>query len=251
MNAHELTAAIDGAVIHLAWLNADRYHGALRLVAQVPIDLEEITGRSGGDAETRDRRQVGGHSDPTGDAVASSADRQAALADRAEIVCDTARWLRSAVAGTLLPSAPGSLTAAQGDLEWCLTIPHAIGAWVAPSDEARRELHHAARLVFDEAGALQCDVERALRYSATVAAGRPKPKPLRYCNCCGPMGYHELALPTSDLCEVCKAFRDEHKCWPTKSIRDDRAMGRKRVRPGQLAEAKAARQVASRQGRTA
>ncbi len=123
MNPSQLTAAINGAVIHLAWLNADRYTSALRLVAQVPIDLEELTGRtSGGDVETRDRRQIGGHSDPTGNAVASSADRQAALADRAEIVCDTARWLRATVAGITMPAAPGNLTSAQRDLEWVLSV---------------------------------------------------------------------------------------------------------------------------------
>lgn len=238
---HELTAALNGAVIHLAWLDAGRYAGALRLVAQVPIDLEEITSRGGGDTETRDRRQVGGHSDPTGDAVAASADRQAQLADRAEVICDTARWIRATVAGVAMPAAPGTLAAARADLEWCLRIPHAIGAWVPPTDEARRELAHAAQLVFTEAAALQCDVEQVLRYSATVAAGRPKPKPMRLCRCCGPMGYREPATANSDLCEVCKRFRDEHKCWPTKSIRDDRAMGRKRVTPGQLAEAKAQR----------
>ena len=71
-------------------------------------------------------------------------------------------------------------------------------------------------------------------------------KPLAPCACCSEWGYRDLAVPSSDLCEVCKRFRDEHKCWPTKSIRDDRAMGRKRVTPGQLAEAKAAKRSNNR-----
>lgn len=241
MNTHELTAAINGAVVHLGWLNADRYTEALRLVAQVPIDLEEITASGGGDIETRDRRAIGGHSDPTGDAVAASADRQARLADRAEVICDTARWLRATIAGITMPTAPGTLTAAQRDLEWILSVSDATWAWQPCNDGSRRQIATKARLVYHEAAGLQCEVEQALRYSATVAAGRPKPKPLRYCRCCEPWGYRELALAKSDLCEVCEAFRFEHKCWPTKSIRDDRAMGRKRVRPGQLAEAKAQR----------
>jgi len=173
----DLTLALNAAVVNLQWLNADRYRGALKLVKQVPIDLEAIGSSSGGDLETRDRRQIGGHSDPTGDAVASSADRQARLTDRADTICESARYIRTMVAGKPLPSAPGSLTAAQSDLEWCLRIPHAIEAWKPPSDEDRAQAHHAVQHVYDEAAALQCEVEQALRYSATVAAGRPKPKP--------------------------------------------------------------------------
>ena len=248
MKPSDLTAALDAALVHLAWLNADRYTQALRLVAQVPIDLEAIGVSSGGDVETRDRRQVGGHSDPTGDAVASSADRQARLTDRAETIATTARNLRIWLAVTPMPTAPGTLTAAEQDLAWCAML---AAVWTPVTDESRRRVLNAAEVIYIEAGALQCEVERALRYSATVAAGRPKPKPLRFCCCCGPMGYHELALPTSDLCEVCKAFRDEHKCWPTKSIRDDRAMGRRRAGPGQLAEAKAARKAVNRPRRSA
>ena len=248
MKPSDLTLALNAAVVHLQWLNADRYRGALKLVKQVPVDLEAIGSSSGGDLETRDRRQIGGHSDPTGDAVASSADRQARLTDRADTICTTARNLRIWMAVTPMPAASGSLAAAEADLAWCAAL---AGVWRPVTDDARHRVLNAAQTLYDEAAALQCEVEQALRYSATVAAGRPKPKPLRLCKCCEPMGYHEPALPTSDLCEVCKAFQMEHKCWPTKSIRDDRAMGRKRVRPGQLAEAKAARKVASRQRRTA
>lgn len=239
MNHHELTAAIDGAVIHLVWLNADRYTGALRLVAQVSVDLEEITASGGGDIETRDRRAIGGHSDPTGDAVAASADRQARLADRAEVICDTARWLRAAVAGRTLTAAPGTLTAAQADLEWCLTVPHAIGAWVAPSDEARRELHHAAGLVFTEAGALQCEVEQALRYSATVAAGRPKPKPRQSCRSCARFGIDEN-IDRANRCRRCGDFWRTHGCLPTEAICRAWHSGINRITPSMILEAKAA-----------
>lgn len=233
--------AVRAAIGQLQWLAEGRYREALRFVGQVPVDLEEITASGGSDIETRDRRAVGGHSDPTGDAVASSADRQARLADRAETICETARWLRATVARQELPAAPGSLDGAIVDLEWILVIPHLVTAHVPASEEHRRQLHHAIEHVNLEAAALATEVAQALRYSATVAAGRPEPKPMRLCRCCGPMGYHEPATANSDLCEVCKRFRDEHKCWPTKSIRDDRAMGRKRVTPGQLAEAKAAK----------
>lgn len=235
--------AIRAAIGQLEWLAAGRYREALRFVGQVAVDLEEITALGGGDVETRDRRAIGGHSDPTGDAVASSADRQAQLADRAETICETARWLRATVARQELPAAPGTLDAAMIDLEWILVIPHLVTAHVPASDEHRRQLHHAIEHVNLEAATLATEVAQALRYSATVAAGRPTPKPVRYCRCCGPMGYRDPAMANSDLCEVCKRFQEEHKCWPTKSIRDDRAMGRKRVTPGQLAEAKAQRRT--------
>lgn len=251
MKPSELVPAINATICHLDWLNADRYTGALRLVAAVPIDHDNDSGGSGGDAETRDRRAIGGHSDPTGDAVCSSADRQAKLADRAEIVCEAARTVRGTVYGHTPTNAAGTITGALVDLTMVVSGHRTIDAWQPPSDLARLELHHAVQLCHDETSTLRYEVEAALRYSATVAAGRPKPRPIRYCRCCEPWGYREVALPTSDLCEVCKAFRDEHKCWPTKSIRDDRAMGRKRVRPGQLAEAKAARRAVSKVRRTA
>lgn len=188
MKPSDLTLALNAAVVHLSWLNADRYQGALKLVAQVPIDLEAIGSSGGGDVETRDRRQIGGHSDPTGDAVASSADRQARLTDRAETITETARYIRSMVAGKILPAPPGTLTAAQTDLEWCLCIPHAIEAWKPLSDEDRAQVHHAVQHVYDEAAALQCEVERALRYSATVAGGRPIQQARRTCASCDRAG---------------------------------------------------------------
>lgn len=242
MKPSDLTLALNAAVVHLQWLNADRYRGALTLVKQVPVDLDEVWGSgASGDVETRDRQQVNQHSDPVGSMVAHSADRQARLTDRAETICESANYIRFMVGGEyLFDESYGSLPRAQADLEWCLRIPHAIEAWKPLSDEDRAQVHHAVQHVYDETAALQCEVEQALRYSATVAAGRPKPKPLRLCKCCQPMGYSEPALPTSDLCEVCRAFQMEHKCWPTKSIRDDRAMGRRRVRPSQLIEARAA-----------
>jgi len=125
VNQHQLLAAINGATIHLAWLNDGRYHQALTLLAKTPvIDLEEITNTGGGN--DTGRRSIGGHSDPTANAVVGAADRQATLTDRAEIICDTARWIRCTVAQAALPAAPGTLAAAQTALEWVTTAPHLI-----------------------------------------------------------------------------------------------------------------------------
>lgn len=240
MNPSQLTAAINGAVIHLAWLNADRYTSALRLVAQVPIDLEELTGRtSGGDVETRDRRQIGGHSDPTGNAVASSADRQAALADRAEIVCDTARWLRATVAGITMPAAPGNLTSAQRDLEWVLSVAGTTWAWQPCNDGARHHLATQADLAYRETAALQCDVEQALRYSATVAAGRPAPKARQSCRSCARYGL-DVDVDRANRCRRCGDFWRTHGCLPTEAICRAWYSCVDRITPGMILEAKAA-----------
>lgn len=189
MKPSDLTLALNAAVVHLQWLNADRYRGALNLVKQVPVDLEAIGSSSGGDLETRDRRQIGGHSDPTGDAVASSADRQARLTDRAETICESANYIRFMISGGyLFDGSYGTLPHAQADLEWCLRIPHAIEAWKPLSDEDRAQVHHAVQHVYDETAALQCEVEQALRYSATVAGGRPVQQARRTCASCDRAG---------------------------------------------------------------
>ncbi len=185
MKPSDLTLALNAAVVHLQWLNADRYRGALKLVAQVPIDLEAIGSSSGGDVETRDRRQIGGHSDPTGDAVASSADRQARLTDRADTICTTARNLRIWMAVTPMPAASGSLAAAEADLAWCAAL---AGVWRPVTDDARHRVLNAAQTLYDEAAALQCEVEQALRYSATVAGGRPVQQARRTCASCDRAG---------------------------------------------------------------
>lgn len=237
MRTDDLGRAITAAIIHLEWLNADRYRGAHDLLGKTRINPDDHTGRG---SSAPGRRSIGGHSDPTGDTVASAADRQAQLADHHDTITDTARWIRTTTGPHQPPApAPATLTRAIGDLTWCITIPHLITNWRPPTDEDRRELHHAVELVHLEAQALQTEVEQALRYSATMAAGRPEPK-LITCACCTRWGYREPAV-RGGLCEVCAAFRADHKCWPTKSIRDDRAMGRKRIRPAQLAEARAAR----------
>jgi hypothetical protein len=160
-------------------------------------------------------------------------------ADRAETICETARWLRSTVAGQTMTVAPGTLTAAQADLEWCLTIPHAIGAWVPPSSEARRELHHAARHVFTVAAALQCDVEQALRYSATVAAGRPKPKAPQVCRSCARFGF-SATIDRANRCRHCGDFWRVHGCLPTEAICRAWDSGISRITPAMILEAKAA-----------
>ena len=240
MNQHQLLDAINGAQIHLAWLDDGRYRQALALLAKTPVDLEELAETGGGGNDTG-RRSVGSHSDPTGNAVVSAADRQAQLTDRAEIICDTARWIRITVAQAELPAAPGTLGAALADLTWCTTIPHLITAHQPTNAEERRELHHAADLVYHQAGALQSDVERALRYSATVAAGRPVQRALRTCACCSRWGYKDLVAANSDLCPDCKAFRSEYKCWPTETIKRNWDRGVRRLTPGQIAEARAAK----------
>ena len=184
MKPSELVPAINATICHLDWLNADRYQGALRLVAAVPIDLEQIGASAGGDAETRDRRVIGGHSDPTGDAVAGSADRQARLADRAEIVCNAARTVRGTVYGYTPTNAAGTITGALVDLTMVLHGHRTITAWQAPSEPARLGLHHAVQLCHDETSTLRYEVEQVLRYSATVAAGRPAQRERRYCASC-------------------------------------------------------------------
>lgn len=239
MKPSDLTLALNAAVVHLSWLNADRYQGALKLVAQVPIDLEAIGSSGGGDVETRDRRQIGGHSDPTGDAVASSADRQARLTDRAETITETARYIRSMVAGKILPAPPGTLTAAQTDLEWCMCIPHAIEAWKPLSDEDRAQVHHAVQHVYDEAAALQCEVERALRYSATVAAGRPEPKARQSCRSCARFGL-DVDVDRANRCRRCGDFWRTHGVMPTEAICRAWYACVDRITPGMILEAKAA-----------
>lgn len=238
MRTDDLGRAITAAIIHLEWLAADRYRGAHDLLGRTAIHTDND--RPTGGSSAPGRRSIGGHSDPTGDTVASAADRQAELDEHHDTITDTARWIRTTTGPDQPPTpAPATLARAISDLRWTITIPHLITTWKPPTDETRRELHHAVELVHLEAAALQADVERALRYSATMAAGRPEPK-LITCACCTKWGYREPAVQRG-LCEVCAAFRADHKCWPTKSIRDDRAMGRKRIRPAQLAEARAAR----------
>ena len=64
-------------------------------VAAVPIDLDAIGASGGGDVETRDRRQVGGHSDPTADAaIARSASQREAIEWVAELAAAEARLVR-------------------------------------------------------------------------------------------------------------------------------------------------------------
>ena len=240
MNQHQLLAAINGAQIHLAWLDDGRYRQALALLAKVKPDPDE-DGQHGGGGNDTGRRSVGSHSDPTGNAVVSAADRQAQLTDRAEIICDTARWIRITVAQAELPAAPGTLAAALADLTWCTTIPHLITAHQPAGAEERRELHVAADLVYHQAGQLQSDVERALRYSATVAAGRPVQKPLVGCKSCNRFGIFAPIERYREWCRRCGDFHTSHGVLPTEAICRTWNAGINRVTPGMILEAKAPR----------
>jgi len=235
----ELVPAINATICHLDWLNAGRYQGALRLVAAVPIDLEQIGASAGGDAETRDRRVIGGHSDPTGDAVAGSADRQARLADRAEIVCNAARTVRGTVYGYTPTNAAGTITGALVDLTMVLHGHRTITAWQPPDEPARHALHHAVQLCHDETSTLRYEVEAALRYSATVAAGRPKPKAPQVCRSCARFGI-AADVDRANRCRNCGDFWRNHGCLPTEAICRAWSGYTSRITPGMILEAKAA-----------
>ena len=205
MKSDQIIDAIDATLIHLAWLQADRYAGALRLLAHVAVPRDDGPSTGGGPSI----HGTGSHSDPTGDAVCSSADRQAQLSDRAHTIAQTSRWLRTSTFAPQLGPGPGTLQAAQLDLEWLLVVPHRITAWRPPTDEHRRELHHAIDLVHLEASALQLDVEKALKYSATVKAGVPKAKPRRWCIGCARAGRQvDIYVDRyADLCRSCGDYK--------------------------------------------
>lgn len=240
MKPSDMIPAVNATIDHLNWCADGRYLSAIVLLANVPIDYEDLGG-SGGDDETRDRRQKGGHSDPTGDTVCAAAARQHALQAAATRVCDHARWLRQTVTGHSLGTAPGTLTAAAADLEWLRSSAHAVNHWLAPSVSIDNHLHDHLAAVAREAANLRYEVNNALRYSATVAAGRPKPRTLEPCKVCGPWGCKDHGLGASGLCAKCQKFRTEYKCLPTEAIHRQWDYGRKVLPPSLLNEARVAR----------
>ena len=197
----------------------------------------------------------GGHSDPTamaalwGEPDATDDDDTVATIRAAIALChETATEISAICANTLLsarwtPPAASTLTA-----QVATTVAH-VHRWTPQLE------HTAANLDGDELAHLDTLVRIALAETAdwlhakafgiwdihrgetlTPAVQRT----ITPCACCSQWGYRDHAMPSSDLCEVCAAFRCEHKCWPTKSIRDDRAMGRKRISTAQIDAARKA-----------
>ena len=196
----------------------------------------------------------GGHSDPTaraalwGEPDAIDDDETAGTIRGAVATCHETAIEIGHLCGTTSPPPPDPTLTTR--IATTITIVHRW-APIAPTVQlAPDELSHMDWLIRDvlaeTATWLKAKAEGIWLEHKGERLLVAEQKPLAPCACCSEWGYRDHAVPSSDLCEVCKRFRDEHKCWPTKSIRDDRAMGRKRVTPGQLAEAKAAKRSNNR-----
>ena len=218
---------------------------------EIVASINGITGGGGG---------KGGHSDPTaraalwGEPDAVDDDETVGNIRAAVALCWESSEEIAGICGTTTPTPQPSMTA-----KAAATIS-TIHRWAPNLEPTASELHgddlahldtlvrvnlaETAQWLHDKAKGIW-DLHRGETLTPAVQ------RTLTPCACCSEWGYRDHAVPNSDLCEVCKAFRDEHKCWPTKSIRDDRAMGRKRVRPGQLAEAKAAKRPTVKRERKA
>lgn len=250
MKPDDRTKALNAAAVHLGWLTAEPWTRAATAL-DVLADVDRRVVIAAGSRDGTGRRSIGGHSDPTATAAGARVDagasgRRLTTAIRTDTrdITETAAWLRSTLSGgTGVPRPPGDLVAALLDVEWCLTIPHAIGAWSSDDAELTNEVDHAVDHLAHACAVLQTRVGRVLRAAARPADDKPRQKPRESCASCA--RYDVVTdIETGRYarhCRRCGDFRAAHKCLPTEAIVRMWSSGIDRVTPGMIIEAKAAR----------
>jgi len=238
------------AADYLGWLTAEPWSRAATAL-DVLADVDRRVLIAAGSRDGTGRRSIGSHSDPTASAAGARVDagasgrrlREAIRFDSRDIT-ETAAWLRSTLSGgTAVPRPPADLTAALLDVEWCLTIPHAISAWSTDDDALADEVDHAVDHLARQCGVLHTRVRRVLVAAARPAEDRPRQKPRECCASCARYGV-TTDIETgryARMCRRCGDFRAAHKVLPTEAIVRMWSSGIDRVTPGMIIEAKAAR----------
>jgi len=234
VNRSDQTAAIDGALAALAWIiePTTAHNSRWEAVMSVLDDTALRATIAQGSTDNIGRRSIGDHSDPTATAVGPLLDAAILARKHRQKITRTlgsaascALWLRTAGTATDDPLDPTPASVRDDLLRSTLTD--------------HPDTNEILSRLFDDCRLLAELIAAELR-DAVARKPEPVEQPkLTTCACCTEWGYREPVVKRG-LCEVCAAFRADHKCWPTKSIRDDRALGRRRIRQAQLDEAKAA-----------
>lgn len=250
MKPADRARACQVAADHLGWLTAEPWHRAATAL-DVLADVDRRVLIAAGSRDGTGRRSIGSHSDPTATAAGARVDagasgrrlREAIRFDSRDIT-ETAAWLRSTLSGDAgVPRPPADLTAALLDVEWCLTIPHSIGAWSSDDAELTNEVDHAVDHLARQCGVLRTRVHRVLLAAARPADDKPRQKPRESCASCARFDV-VTDIETGRYarhCRRCGDFRAAHKCLPTEAIVRMWSSGIDRVTPGMILEAKAAR----------
>lgn len=244
MTPDDRTRALTATVDQLDWLLDETYR---RIWTALDIlgDTRTRAIIATGSREPGARRSIGSHSDPTANRALAALEGRAAVADsdeaqgihdHAAVVVDCARWIHITTGGPIDPE-DHDLAVARLQLEWCLTIPHAIGAWRTDDDHLADELDHAVDLLHVTARKLRTTVEQTLRSSI-----KPRQQKRKTCANCARWGITADLEPGRylEVCRRCGDFRAQHHFMPSEQICRVWDRGSSRITPGMVAEAKAA-----------